>query len=236
MTVGGRGSPDRTARLAGVLYLSLLPLGFFSFAYVPSVLLVPGDPGATARNIEASEWLFRAATAGHLASQVVVVFLVLALYRLFRGVNGNRAVLMAVLALVGVPVAVLGEAHNLAVPRLLGADEGAFTPAQLQARAMLFLDLGRNGVLLAQIFWGLWMVPLAALVFRSGFLPRLLAVAVLVAGAGYLFDSAAQLLFPGLPTVSRFTVVAELALPLWLLGKGVTVEERSRAAAAEGAV
>jgi hypothetical protein len=108
MTSGAR-SINRTARLAGGLYLSLIPFGVFSFVYVPSVLLVPGDAATTSRNIVASPWLFRSATVSHLVSQLVVVFLVLALYRLFQPVHRDRAVLMVVLALLGIPMAFLNE-------------------------------------------------------------------------------------------------------------------------------
>lgn len=233
MTAGAHSSINRTARLAGGLELSLLPFAVFSFVYVPSVLLVRGDPAATSRNIMASERLFRSGTVSHLISQIVVVFLVMALYRLLKPVNQDLAVLMAVLALLGIPIAFLNEVHNLAALRLLGsAGDGAFTSTQLHAQAMLFLDMGRSGVLIAQIFWGLWMVPLAALVFRSGFLPKLLAVPVLIAGGGYLIDSGAQLLFPGHAPISQFTFLAELLLPSWLLIKGVAVERWQQAAVA----
>jgi len=225
MTAGAHASINRTARLAGGLYLSLVPLGFFSFVYVPSVLFVPGDAAATSRNIMASEWLFRSGTVSHLITQIIVVFLVLALYRLLKPVNKDRAVLMVVLALLGIPMAFLSEVNHLAALRLLGgADGGAFTSTQIQAQVMLFLDMRRSGVLVAQIFWGLWLLPLGLLVIRSGFLPRLLGILLVIGGAGYLFDSGTQLLFPGFITISQFTIVGELLFSLWLLIKGVNVE------------
>jgi Domain of unknown function (DUF4386) len=233
MKFGARGSINRTARLAGALYLSLMPFGIFSFVYVPSALLVPGDSAATARNIMESEWLFRSATVSHLLSQIIVVFLALSLYRLLKHVNNHHAVLMVVLALLGPPIACLNEVHNLAVLRLLSSPEnGAFTSAQLQAQATLFLDMSRHGIFVAQIFWGLWLLPLGSLIFRSRFLPKLLGVPVMVAGVGYLFDSFMQLLFPGFAMVSQFTAIAELPLPLWLLVRGVNVEHWQRAAVA----
>ena len=221
----GAPSINRTARLAGGLYLSLLPFGFFSFVYVPSVLLVRGDAATTSRNIMASEWLFRTGTVSHLISQIIVVFLVLALYRLLKPVDNNLAVLMVVLALLGIPISFLNEVHNLAALRLLSsAGDGAFTSTQLHVQAMLFLDMDRSGILVAQVFWGLWLIPLGRLVFRSGFLPRLLGIPVLIGGAGYLIDSGTQLLFPGHAMISQFTFFAELLLPSWLLVKGVAVE------------
>lgn len=233
MTAGTYASIKRTARLAGGLYLSLVPLGFFSFVYVPSVLFVRGDAAATSRNIMASEWLFRAGTVSHLISQIIVVFLVLALYRLLKPVNKDHAVLMVVLALLCVPISFVTEVNNLAALRLLsGADDGAFTSSQLHAQAMLFLEMHRSGVLVAQVFWGLWLLPLGSLVLRSEFLPKLLGISVLIAAAGYLIDSGTHLLFPGRATISQFTALGELLLPLWLLIKGVAVERWQQVAVA----
>ncbi len=114
----------------------------------------------------------------------------------------------------------------------MGLTHGAFTSAQFHAQAMLFLDMSRHGIFVAQIFWGLWLLPLGSLIFRSRFLPKLLGVPVMIAGAAYLFDSFTQLLFPGFAMVSQFTAIAELLLPLWLLVKGVNVERWQQAAVA----
>jgi hypothetical protein len=225
MTAGAHASINRTARLAGGLYLALMPFGFFGIIYVPSVLLVPGDAATTSRNIMASEWLFRSGMVSHLISQIIFIFLVLALYRLLKPVNKDHAVLMVVLALLAVPIAFLSEVNHLAALRLLAnADDGAFTASQLQAQAMLFLDMRQNGILVALVFWGLWLLPLGFLVFKSGFLPKVLGVLLVVAGAGYVIDSGTQLLFPGLATIGQFTFIGELLFPLWLLIKGVNVE------------
>jgi hypothetical protein len=202
-----------------------MPFGFFGIIYVPSVLLVPGDAATTSRNIMASEWLFRSGTVSHLIGQIIFIFLVLALYRLLKPVNKDHAVLMVVLVLLGIPIAFLNEVNHLAALRLLSsADDGAFTSTQLHAQAMLFLDMRRSGIFVTQVFWGLWLVPLGFLVFRSGFLPKLLGTLLVIAGAGYLIDSGTQLLFPGVATIGQFTFIGELLFPLWLLIKGVNVE------------
>ena len=133
--------------------------------------------------------------------------------------------LMVVLALLAVPIAFLNEVNHLAALRLLAnADDGAFTASQLQAQAMLLLDMRQDGMLVTQVFWGLWLVPLGFLVFKSGFLPRVLGVLLVIAGAGYVIDSATQLLSPGLPTIGLFTFVGEILFTLWLLIRGVNVE------------
>lgn len=238
MTPRDRVWIKRTARLAGGLYLALMPFSFFGIIYVPSVLVVRGDAAATARNIMASEWLFRSGTVSHLVGQIIFVFLVLALYRLLESVNKGQAVLMVALALLAVPIAFVNEVNHLAVLQLLsGADYlEAITPAQRQAQAMLFLDLRRSGILVAQVLWGLWLLPLGYLVFRSGFLPRFLGILLIIACGGYLVDAVVQLLFPSIDaTISQFTFVGELLLPLWLLFKGVNVEQWQRVAPSNGA-
>jgi hypothetical protein len=202
LTAERYASVKRTARLAGGLYLSLVPFGVFSFVYVPSLLFVRGDAADTSRNIMASEWLFRSGTVSHLISQIIVPFLALAMYRLLKHVNKEHAAVMVVLALLCVPISFLTEVNHLAALRLLhGAGEGAFTTTQLQTEAMLFLDMRQSGVLLAQVFWGLWLLFVGSLVFRSGFLPRWLGVAVLIGAAGYLVDSGMHLMLPGRATV-----------------------------------
>lgn len=222
MTTDDWWDNQRTARLAGGLYMSLVPLGIISFVYVPSLMMVPGDAAATARNIAASEWVFRLGTASHLVSQVIVVFLVLTLHRMFKPVSADRALAMLVLALLCVPISFVAELNALGVLQVLSGFEVPGAPsASLAAQADQLLAMQRSGVLLAQVFWGLWMVPLATLIFRSGFLPAWLCVPVLVASAGYLFDSIAHVLLPGHATISRFTAMAELVFPIWLLLKGL---------------
>jgi len=140
MSTREHASINRTARLAGGLYIALMPFAFFGIMYVPSVLLVPGDAAATARNITASEWLFRSGTVSHLISQIIFIFLALALYRILKPVNKGHAVLMVVLVLLGIPIAFLNELNHPAALRLLSsAHEAVFTSTQLHAQMMLFL-------------------------------------------------------------------------------------------------
>jgi hypothetical protein len=216
-----------------------MPFAFFGVIYVPSVLVVPGDPATTSRNILASEFLFRSGTVSHLIGQIIFIFQVLALYRLLKPVNRNHAALMVILVLLSIPVVFLNESNHLAALRLLGsADDGAFTSTQLHAQAMLFLDMREYGIGVAHVFWGLWLLPLGFLVFRSGFLPRMLGVVLMVGGAGHVMDAGTQLLFPSVPTISQITfaiamlaAVGELLFALWLVIKGVNVARWQEVAA-----
>jgi hypothetical protein len=202
-----------------------MPFAFYGFFYVPSVLLVPGDAATTSRNIMASEWLFRSATVSWLVAHIIFVLQVLVLYRLFKPVNKDHAVLMVVLALVSIPIVFLNEVNYLAVLQLLNsANDGTLTAPQIHGQVMLLLDMRQSGVLVAQVFYGLWLLPLGFLVFRSRFLPKPLGVLLVIAAAGYLIDTGTQLLFPGLATISQFTFIGEALFAFWLLIKGVNVQ------------
>jgi hypothetical protein len=221
-------SINGTARIAGVLYLSLLPLGIFGLLYVPATLIVPGDIATTASNIMASESLFRASIVTALLVQIVNIFVVLTLYKLLRPVNKNMAVLMVILILLGAPIAMVSEVNKFAVLLLLsGADHlAAFTTNQLQALMRLFLDLHEHGISIASVFWGLWLFPMGYLVFKSGYIPKFIGTLLMIGCFGYLIDAATAFLLPDFEvTVSQFTFIGELLLPLWLLIKGVNVEQ-----------
>ena len=157
MAGGAQLSIKNTARVAGSLYLAVALFAAFGNMYVPSVLVVQGDAAATARNIEASELLFRCGVLSHLICQVIFVFLVLTLYRILRFVKKDHAVLMVVLALVGVPMAFLNEVNRLTILRLLdGADTAAFSTAQFQSQAMQLLGMWDSGLNVTLGFWGRW--------------------------------------------------------------------------------
>lgn len=225
------GTNNRTARIAGWLYLGMMPFAAFGFFYVPSALVVPGDAAATSRNIMASELLFRGGTVGWLISHIFLIFLVLVLYRLFEHVNKDHAALMVVLALLSVPIVFLSEINHLAALQVLESAKDRID-AQHHAQVMLYLDMRQSGILVAQVFYGLWLLPLGILVFKSGFVPRLLGILLMVAAAGYVIDWGTQLLVPGFPAISLFTFVGELLFPLWLVIKGVNVERRLQPAPA----
>jgi hypothetical protein len=221
-------SIQKTARMAGLLYLALALLSAFGLVYVPSLLIVAGDAAATAHNIVASEALFRLGFMSNLLAFTINVFVALLLYKLLKPVNKSMAALMVILILVGLGIGMLNELNQFVALLLLSGGDylTAFTTAQLQALAALFLDIYQQGFSIAHIFWGLWLFPLGYLVFKSGFLPKVIGILLLVAGVGYLVDFALFFLFPAITiTVSEFTFVGEVLLLLWLLIKGVNVEQ-----------
>jgi hypothetical protein len=206
---------QKSARMAGLLYL-LLAIFTGAPSAIRSNLFIHGDAAGTVANLLKSEMLFRISIAGDMIGMVLMVMLALALYDLLKTVDRWQANLMAALALVSVPIALLNQTELFATLLLLNGSD----PAQV----MFYVNLFHQGGLIAGIFWGLWMVPLAILIIKSGFLPKVLGVLLYVAAAGYVFDSFSAFLFPGLGiSVALFTFWGEVVLLLWLLIKGVNV-------------
>jgi hypothetical protein len=228
MTTKEKMNPKKTARVAGLLYLMIAIFGIFSMLYGPESLLVPEDAESTAKNIATSESMYRLAFMGDLIGQVIFIFLVLLLYKLLKSVNKNQAVLMVVLVLVGVPIAMLNDLNQIAAMMIASStgNLGVFGLDQSQAHVMLFLDLYQAGLHIAFVFWGLWLLPLGLLVFKSGFLPKILGVLLIIAGFGYLFEFVTYFLLPDLEiTIRMFTFWGEVFLALWLLIMGVNFEK-----------
>ncbi|MDP7171566.1 MAG: DUF4386 domain-containing protein [SAR324 cluster bacterium] len=228
MTTKETFNPNKTARVAGYLYLMLFPLGIFGIIYVPSSLIVLGDAATTASNIMANELLYRLSIVTALTLQIVNIFLALALYKLLNPVDKNNAVLMVILVLVAAPIAMLNELNHVAVLLVLSGSDflTTFSMDQVQASVPLFLNLHEHGVFIAQIFWGLWLFPMGYLIFKSNFLPLALGILMIIGGFGYLVDSFVYFIFPDFDvTFSEFTFLGELLLPLWLMFKGVNHEQ-----------
>lgn len=214
-------STKKTARIAGALYLVNAVTGFFGIIYVPGRLIVTGNATATAHNILASESLFRFGIASELICAVEFVFLFWILYRLLGAVSKTHASLMVILGLVFVPIMVVNTLSEIGALVLLHSADflSVFDKRQLDTMAMLFLDLHRYGYVVGWIF-GLF--HFGVLVFRSGFLPRILGVLLIAACFGYLADSLTPLLLSGYANIVGRIASIPLALGeppiiLWLL-------------------
>jgi uncharacterized protein DUF4386 len=220
-------STTNPGRVAGFLYLLLVVAAPLRLIYIPSKLFVHGNATATANNIAAHELLFRLGIVTDLFCGTILIFLVLALYRLLKGVDQNLAVLMVILG--GLMPAtidflnVLNDAAALVFVR--GADFlSVFEKPQRDALAMLFLRLHHHEIVAAEILWGLWLFPLAILVYRSRFLPRFLGVWLIINGFAYLAMSFTGLLLPHyedlVSNIAFPALLGEMAIMLWLLIKG----------------
>ena len=213
-------------RIAGLLYVLASIVGIFGLLYVPSKLIVDGNAVETAHNIAASETLFRLGIAAHLIGEALFVFVALALYDLFKVVNHRNALCMLTLILVAIPIAFLNELNAIAALVLVHQADflSLFDQPQRDALAMLFLNVHGYGFDVAGIFWGLWLFPLGLLVYRSGFLPRILGVALMVNCFAFLISSLTSLVLPHYEALvhgwMRPFHFGEQAFMLWLLIMG----------------
>jgi len=219
-------STKNPGRFAGLLYILTSIPGFFAMMYVPSKLIVHANAAATASNIAAHEMLFRLGIAGQLIGQAGFIFVALALYDLLKGVNRRCASLMVTLVVVQIPIAFLNELNSIAALVLVrGADFlSIFEKPRRDALAMLFLNLHFQGLVVDEIFWGLWLLPLALLVYRSRFLPRFLGVWLALSGFAWVLLSLTGVLSPqyydNVFTYTQPAVFGELAFMFWLVIKG----------------
>jgi hypothetical protein len=219
-------SKKNPGRFVGLLYVLVSIPGAFALVYVPSKLIVDGNATATASNIAASETLFRAGIACNLISQILFMWVALALYDLLKGVNQRHASLMLGLIVVSIPIALLNELNAIAALILVrGADFlSIFEKPLRDALAMLSLNLHIHGFGIAEIFWGLWLFPLGLLVYRSGFFPRILGVLLMARCFAYVVESLTPLLLPRYEdVVSRWMMplrFGELLFMFWLLIMG----------------
>ena len=227
-------SRRKSARIAGLLYLLLAVTGVFSLIYVPSTLFVFGDATATADNIMSSELLFRAGILSGVISNIIFVFLVLALYRLLKDISHKQAILMVTFVVISVATSFANTFNQIAALIILsGADFlSVFEKPELESIAYVFLRLHSQGIQIIQIFWGLWLFPFGLLVYRSGFIPKILGVLLFIAGFAYVLSTFTFLVLPqytaAISTLVTILEVGELPIIFWLLIVGAKAQSEER--------
>jgi hypothetical protein len=188
---------------------------------------VIGDAAATADRFRASETLFRTGIAAELLGSVVFIFLALVLYRLFKPAAERAALAMMVLILLSFPISFLNVLNELAALNFAGVGRDAgvlsvFDARQRDALAYLSFRMHGQGLsVVAKIFWGLWLFPFGICVIRSGFIPRILGVLLMIAGCGYVASHFARVVVPqyanAVHQVSQILNLGELPIIFWLL-------------------
>lgn len=220
----------RNAHMAGLIYVLLVITGIISLAYVPGQILVKGDDAQTLANLRASEMLFRFGLIAGLTCQVLYILLPLSLYQLLKTVDEPKARIMAILAIVSVPISFVAYSHKFDVLSLLGGIEALsdFDAAQTDAKIMLALTSYSNTISLAGLFWGLWLLPFGYLVFKSGFLPKILGLFLMAGCFGYVFDLIGSTLWPAhyaatgiARLINMPSAIGEIGIAFWLLIMGV---------------
>jgi hypothetical protein len=212
-------SNKRAARIAGFLYFMCIVTSFIAnwFGRFVSV-----DASVTVNHIMAHESQFRIGFVISLFSYVLFLLAAWYLYVLLKPVDKNMALLFLLLNLGGFAILVLSHLNLFSSLLLLsGADYlKVFQPDQLQAQAILFVNLYKTGSTIAQIPYGIWLFPLGYLVFKSGFLPKILGILLIADCFGLLIYVCQRFLLPGYVVISYpclvISFIAEVSLALWL--------------------
>jgi len=226
------GKNKKTARIAGLLYLLHFVFFFIADNGVHYTAVSPLDAAATVNQIMASEWLFRIGFVSFLLAALFFLLAAWALYVLFKPVNKDLALLFVFLNLGGVVIQCASLFSEFEAQILLSGAETlkAFPADQLQAQAMLFLNVYKNGFMIAQIFLALWVLPLGYLVIKSGYLPKIIGIFLFIDCLALLiWFFQFFLVYPENATISGLCLgisfIAEFSLCLWLLIKGVNSKQ-----------
>lgn len=222
------GANKNTARLAGLIYLIVVLTGTFSLAYVPSKLIVWSDAAKTFQQIAESQTLFRMSLVSSVICYVAFLLLPFVLHFLLRSVNEIAAKLMIILSVVSVPISMLNLQNKYAVLTFINGTDylKIFDESQIRSQMMLLLENYDSGILIVSIFWGLWLLPFGFLVYKSGFLPRILGVLLMLGCVGYLINFVGNTMFEnygGLISniASKPQAFGEIGTCLWLLIRGI---------------
>jgi hypothetical protein len=224
-------SIQKNAKVAGALYLVIAVLAGFVHFYVPGKLIVSSDAVTTASNIMASQGLFRMSMGAELVILLSEIVLSVLLYVLLKPVNKTLSLVAAVSRLTMTAIHGVNLLNHFIVLLLLGGAGylTVFQPNQLQALMTLFLDSYTYGYTIGIVFFTLHTFTLAYLIYKSGYFPKVLGVLFMIAAFGYLIDSFSHVLIANYKTGPAYLAlpiaIAEIAFPLWLLIKGVNVDQ-----------
>lgn len=213
----------KNARIAGLLYLALALVGPVRLIVIPNMLLGSGNAAVTAHNIATHAFLFRAGIFADLVTATLDIFVALALYRLLAEVDRPLAIAMVILGLMSTPIYFLNALNDFgALLSAQGADFlSAFSRAQQESLAMLFVRLHHYGVVVNEVFWGLWLLPFGILVYKSNFLPRALGVWLVLNCFAYLAANLTGVLLPqytdAVAAIAFPVQFGEVAIMLWLI-------------------
>ncbi len=222
------------AKYAGLLYLLIAISGGFSIGYMPSVIVVAGDPATTTQNMMDHLGLFRLGILGDIVVLLLEIVLTVILYQLTKPANQTIA-MIALFSRLAMSIVMGLNLLNYLIPfhLLNGADNlSAFELDELQSLSMVFLEAHQYGVYIWGLFFGLHLVALGYLVFKSKYFPKVLGAMMGIGSLGYLLESIGEITLTNNEVLSTLIIaflviatVGELSFTSWLLIKGINIEE-----------
>ena len=224
-------SVNKAAKIAGIGYVIIFVLGIFANFFIFTDLIVKGDATATANNILANAMLFRVGIASWLIVLICDITIAWALYIFFKPVSKDFSQLAAWFRIIYSAMFGITQLNLIFVLILLNYLT-VFSTGQLQALALLFLNGHNYGFLISLVFFGVHLLLISYLIIKSGYIPKILGVLLILSALGYLLDSFANFLLPNyadyqiifLILVAVPGIVGELSFTLWLLIKGTKVQ------------
>ena len=213
--------PKRLARVAGILYLLVGIFGGFAQGFVYPKIYLAGDAATTAGNVVANSGLVRVGVVSDLFQATVWVFVAMTLYLLLKHVNKSAAAAMVVLAAMGASITMLSAVFEFEALRVAtgAVNLAAYGPTGSSSLVLLLVDAHHYGLLVAQVFFGLWLVPMGYLAYKSGWFPKALGVLLIVGGACYNVDVFAAFLVPDLGrAIHGFVTIPSAMAEIWMVG------------------
>jgi hypothetical protein len=219
----------KTARIAGILYLVVVITGIISLGYVPKQLIIWEDKAATFNHILKNENLFRLGIFLSVICYLAFIFLPLVLRELFKTVNKFVANVMVVSVLVSIPISFFNLYNKYLILDIIHKKSylKIYDASQLQSLVMFHLNQYEHGIFISTFFWGLWLFPFGYLVYKSGFIPKIFGILLMLGCFGYIVNFSGNTLLADYQEwgiskiIGKIPSVAEIGICFWLLVFGV---------------
>lgn len=219
----------KTARQAGIAYITVVIMGIISLMVVPSKIIDWNNAENTYKALLAHETLFRMGIAAGIICYIAFLILPLLLYKLLHGIEKTMATAMVTLSVVSVPISLYNLLHKWNVLSLIhDTSWNKVAPGpELYEKIMWHLEYYENGIALASVFWGLWLFPFGYLVYRSQLLPKALGVLLMMGCFSYLITIFGNLIYPDFKSIpgAEYLMlpasIGEISTALWLLLVGI---------------
>lgn len=219
------------ARIAGILYLTVIISGFYSLGYVPAKTIIVEDTAQSLTLIFQNEHLYRAGLAASMICYTAFTFLVMALYALFKNNYSYLAKSFSILALLSIPVSFLNLQNKYTLLTLAEQYHNSIPTqsAAIENSAMLLIQNYSSGVMITGVFWGLWLFPLGLILKQEDkIIQKTIGWLLILGSIGYIIDFVCYTLFPSYPETIISSLInlpasfGEIGVCLWLLSSFIT--------------